>query len=482
MRDLKPLDISILERSDTISDESINVLLNNELENLQKKIIVLDDDPTGTQTVHDVFVYTDWEKETLKKAFRNDDSLFFILTNSRSFSAEYTQTVHKEIAQNILFASKETNQEFILISRGDSTLRGHYPLETETLREHLETENYISYDGEIICPFFSEGGRFTIDNIHYVKENDKLIPAGLTEFAKDKSFGYASSHLGDYVEEKSGGKYKSENSIYISLEELRAQDIDGITKKLLSVNDFSKIIVNATTYTELKIFVISWIQAIKQGKNFLVRSAAAIPKVIVNIKNIPLLKKSDVVDNASNHGGIVIIGSHVKKTTQQLNALLELKESKKDLIFIEFDVNTYFKDGSLESETSRVLEKCNRLISEGKTVVIYTSRELKVPDNNSTDKDEILALSVKISDALTKIINLLSVKPQFIIAKGGITSSDVATKGLCIKSASVMGQIKLGIPVWKTQSESKFPNMPYIIFPGNVGEVSTLREIVEELI
>ena len=75
----------------------------------------------------------------------------------------------------------------------------------------------------------------------------------------------------------------------------------------------------------------------------------------------------------------------------------------------------------------------------------------------------------------------LHVKPAYIIAKGGITSSDVGTKALKVKKALVMGQIQKGIPVWLTGEESKFPGMPYIIFPGNVGDKDTLRLIVEEL-
>ena len=452
-------------------------MLDKELLDFQKKIIVLDDDPTGTQTVHDVFVYTNWETDTLKKAFLHKDKLFFILTNSRSFSAAHTKEVHAKIAENILCAAQETNQEFIIISRGDSTLRGHFPLETQILKDTLESHSPLRYDGEILCPFFEEGGRFTFDNIHYIKDGDTLIPAGETEFAKDKSFGYTSSHLGEYVAEKSDGLYKKEDCTYISLEELHAGDIDAITNKLLLVTDFNKIIVNAMTYSDLEIFTTAWIRAMRLGKNFLVRSAAALPKIIGNIHQIPLLTKKEVTNPALSTGGIIIIGSHVKKTTQQFHALLELKE---DLQFIEFDVNTYFSEGSLESETTRILALCNTFIASGKSVVIYTSRDLKVPD--TTDKDEILALSVKISDALTKIVNLLQVQPQFIIAKGGITSSDVATKGLCIKRALVLGQIKPGIPVWKTQEESKFPGTPYIVFPGNVGEITTLKEIVEELI
>ena len=155
-------------------------------------------------------------------------------------------------------------------------------------------------------------------------------------------------------------------------------------------------------------------------------------------------------------------------------------KSEKDILFLEFLVDRYFTVEGLSGEVERVLTIAQSYIQLGRTVVIYTSRKLMVPD--TADKDKILKLSVEISDALTSIVSRLQLKPKFIIAKGGITSSDVATKGLGIKKARVMGQIQKGIPVWMTGNESKFPNMPYIIFPGNVGDVTTLQEIVEELL
>ena len=63
------------------------------------------------------------------------------------------------------------------------------------LRETLEKLGEVKVDGEILCPFFLEGGRVTIDNVHYVKEGNILIPAGMTEFAKDQSFGYPSPRI-----------------------------------------------------------------------------------------------------------------------------------------------------------------------------------------------------------------------------------------------------------------------------------------------
>ena len=92
-----------------------------------------------------------------------------------------------------------------------------------------------------------------------------------------------------------------------------------------------------------------------------------------------------------------------------------------------------------------------------------------------------LRLAVKISDAVQSLVGRLSVVPSFVIAKGGITSSDIGTKALAVQKANVLGQIKPGIPVWQTGAESKFPLTPYVIFPGNVGEAATLKEAAEIL-
>jgi uncharacterized protein YgbK (DUF1537 family) len=155
--------------------------------------------------------------ESIEKGFKETNSIFFLLTNSRGFTAEETERAHKEIALNILAAAKKHNQEYMIVSRGDSTLRGHYPLETKVLKDTTEAASASRFDGEVIIPFFKEGGRFTIDNVHYVQDNEELIPAGETEFAKDRTFGYTHSHLGKWAEEKSNGDFKAESAVYISL-------------------------------------------------------------------------------------------------------------------------------------------------------------------------------------------------------------------------------------------------------------------------
>ncbi len=464
------------EERDRTDTDKAEALLSQAMEGFHKKLVVLDDDPTGVQTVHDVSVYTDWEEESIRKGFEEKEAMFFILTNSRSFSVEETTKVHQDIAARVAKVARELGQDFMIISRGDSTLRGHYPLETQLLADGLTKNEGVVIDGEIICPFFPEGGRYTMDNIHYVKEQENLVPAGMTEFAKDKTFGYKSSDLTEYVEEKTEGKYHKEDCITISLDELNALDVQGIKDKLMSAQNMAKIIVNAVSYADLKVFCAALVLAMKAGKHYMARTAAAFTKVMGRISDQPLLGRAQLEGDTKN-GGIVLIGSHVKKTTDQLNCLKEL-DGQAD--FMEFQVNTVFEENGLEKEVERTVKAAEEKILSGRTVVIYTSRQLLAPENMTPE--EKLHISVKISNAVTSIIGMLSVKPKFIIAKGGITSSDVGTKALRVKKARVMGQVKKGIPVWMTGEESKFPGMPYIIFPGNVGEVSTLKEIVEELI
>lgn len=476
MREVNPINIDILDTFKTIDEDKLNKLLVNELKNLNRKIIVLDDDPTGVQTVHDVSVYTDWDKSSIEQGFDEENSMFFILTNSRGFTVAQTTEVHKEISKNIVDISQKVNQDFIIISRSDSTMRGHYPLETNLLKNEVEKLSGKLFDGEIIMPFFKEGGRFTIDNVHYVKEGEMLVPAGMTEFAKDKSFGYKSSDIGEWCEEKTNGEYKSSDMIYVSLEELRSLNIDSITEKLKMAKNFNKIIVNAIDYVDVKVFTIAFIRAVNSGKEFIFRSAAAITKVLGGVSDKELLTKEELVLKDNTNGGIILVGSHVNKTTQQLE---ELKNCKHPIEFIEFNQHLVLQENGLKNEVKRVIQVVEEKITNGKTVAVYTRRERFDLDTN--DKDKQLMVSVEISDAVTSIVGMLNVRPNFIIAKGGITSSDVGTKALKVKKATVMGQIKPGIPVWMTGEESKFPNMPYIIFPGNVGEVSTLREAVEVL-
>lgn len=466
----------ILTSFQKIDEAYIDSLLKKEIEANNKKIVVLDDDPTGVQTVHDISVYTNWDKDSIRQGFEEENNLFYVLTNSRGFTEEQTTKAHHEIAEVVDEVARETGKEYIFISRSDSTLRGHYPLETQLLKADYEKNTGKTIDGEIMCPFFKEGGRFTIDNVHYVKYGEELVPANETEFAKDKTFGYTAYTMPEYIEEKTKGEYKAADVTCISLEDIHNMDIDKIEAQLMEVTGFNKVIVNAVDYADVKVFCTALYRAMAKGKVFMFRTAAAIVKVMGAVTDQPLLTREQMVVKETTNGGIVVVGSHTEKTTKQVECLKELK----DIEFIELDATLVKDDDAFEAEVSRCLAREEECIRAGKTVCCYTTRALITADTG--DKEDELRLSVKISDAVQSLVGRLSITPSFVIAKGGITSSDVGTKALEVKKANVLGQIKPGIPEWQTGEESKFPLTPYVIFPGNVGEISTLKEAVEVLV
>ena len=472
---MEKLNADILNTFPSVNEATVDALLNAEIAKDKTKLVVLDDDPTGVQTVHDISVYTYWSVDSIRAAFAEENKVFYILTNSRGMTVAETTQVHKEIAAAVSQVSKETGKPYLFMSRSDSTLRGHYPLEPQLLREGMESDG-AKVDGEVLCFFFKEGGRFTIDNVHYVRQGDELVPAGLTEFAKDKTFGYRSSDLREYVEEKTAGAYPANEVICIDLKSLRMMDIDGITGQLMAVKDFNKIVVNAVDYCDIKVFAVALYRAIAQGKTFMFRTAAGLVKVMGGVSDRPLLTRKDMVVKKTANGGVVVVGSHTQKTTAQLNELLKLD----CVVPIQFDSNKVLEgDEAFYAEVDRCVAEEEKVIRSGKTAVCFTDRKLLTLENDT--KESALTRSVKISDGVQRLVGQLSVTPAFVIAKGGITSSDVGTKALKVRRANVMGQIRPGIPVWQTGEESTFPQTPYIIFPGNVGSEEDLRLSVEIL-
>ena len=465
------MNIHILSSYPAYNSAKLDDLYLNAMNDFDYKVVVLDDDPTGIQKVHGIHVYTNWDTKSIRDGFQSKEKMFFILTNSRAFSEGKTKQFHMDLTKRIEMVANDLNMPFLIISRGDSTLRGHFPLETQTINNTLTSPT----DGEIIIPFFKEGGRYTLNNIHYIEIDHVLVPAAETEFAKDRTFPFYTSHLGEYVEEKSNGSFKEQHVTYIDLHDLRTLQIKKITNQLLRVRNFNKVVVNAISDDDLKVFSIALIQALAKGKKFLFRTAASFTKVIGNIADKKLLTKAEMIQENSSSGGLIIVGSHVSKTTQQLNALLELDT----IMPIEFNSDLVLDQFQFEQEINERIAEIDRSITNGQTCVIYTKRKRLDLGERMAEKE--LELSVKISNGLTEIIQSLECQPKYIIAKGGITSSEIGTTALGVTKAIVLGQALPGIPVWRTDENSKYPNMPYVIFPGNVGKVSDLYTIVNKL-
>ena len=443
-------------------DKQINDTFNKDLENLDYKIIVLDDDPTGTQTVKDLPVYTDWTESLLTDAFEQPNNMFYILTNSRALNALETTQLHQELSKNIENVSLKLNKPYLIISRGDSTLRGHFYLEPKVLNDTASKP----FNAVFYLPEFFEGDRYTYKGVHYLKEDNQHIPVSESEFANDTTFGFNSKSMADFIEEKSQGEIKSENVFHITLDQIRNREKEEILSTFDTLSNFDAVVVDALNDEDMDYFTECLVEYLKShNKRFIFRTAASFvksicetPGEIINLKNY---KKN-------NNGGVIIVGSHVKKSSSQLNHLLE----NTDINAIEFDVKAVTQS-SLQDYIDKLTTEVENIIAKGKDVVIYTSRDVIKTDDLTNN----LSISTNISNSLVSIVKQLSIRPNFIIAKGGITSSDVATKGLNIKKAEVIGQITKGVPVWLTGKEAKYDHMPYVIFPGNVGEVDTLTEV-----
>jgi uncharacterized protein YgbK (DUF1537 family) len=208
----------------------------------RSRVIVLDDDPTGCQTVHDIEVLLDFSVPILQKQLMKDDKLFFILTNSRSLPEPEAVQVTKQAMSNINTALNLTGykKEVRIISRSDSTLRGHFPAETNAIM----ATSVQPYKGVVICPVFIEGGRYTLNNIHYLEEKQHLIPVGETVFAKDAHFGYQHSDLTQWAMEKDPS-IQAKQIISISLDDVRSLNgEDVVCQKLLHASANAVIIVN----------------------------------------------------------------------------------------------------------------------------------------------------------------------------------------------------------------------------------------------
>jgi len=432
------------------------------------KVVVLDDDPTGTQTVHNVPVLTEWSPDSLETVLSEPEAIVYILTNSRSVSLSAAQAINREIATQLKAASRATGRDFVVVSRSDSTLRGHYPGEVTALAETLGQ----TFDGALIIPFFLEGGRLTINDIHYVTEGEWLIPAAETEYARDATFGYTQSNLREWVSEKHQGQITPQAVVSIPLAELRSGGPEAVTALLGRVRGGKVGVVNAATYRDMEVFVAGLLQAEAAGQRFIYRTAASFVRVRGGIMPRPRLTAADLAPTGKN-GGLIVAGSYIKKSTMQLEAA----QSLPNVTSLEVSVENLLGAGGSAEEIQRIAHLANESLAAGKDTLIYTSRRLVT----GSDATSSLQIGQVVSAALVKIVQSVSDKPAWIIAKGGITSSDIATKGLNMKRAQVVGQAIPGVPIWRAGPESCWPGLIYVVFPGNVGGPEAIAEMIQIL-
>ena len=426
----------------------------------QPKIIVLDDDPTGSQTVHSCLLLMRWDIATLRLALSDEVPVFFILTNTRAVTPEQAETITREVCQNLKVAiAAEEIADFLVVSRSDSTLRGHYPIETDVIESELG-----SFDAHFLTPAFFEGGRVTIDSVHYLLINRVKTPVHKTEFAQDSVFGYSHSYLPDYVAEKTNGRIPAAAVERFTLADLR----QGVRSRLLNLVDNQCVVVDGETQADFDRFAEDILSTVAIGKRFLFRSAASLITSLAQLGSQPISPEEMAKYKPSQEPGVFIVGSHVRKTTQQLERLLQ----ESGITGIEVDV-TRLRDVPAQRNDllPEILQAVHQAFASGQTPVVYTSRQ----ELSFKDIQQRLDFGSMVSALLMDIVKGLPSNIGFLVSKGGITSNDVLSEGLNLTTARLLGQIIPGCSIVRTPAEHPdFPNLPVVLFPGNVGETDSL--------
>lgn len=440
-----------------------------------RPLIVLDDDPTGTQSVADLPVLNAWAPDDLEWALGTGAAAVYVMTNSRSLDPEAAARCNVEVVSAALEAARRLGIEVDIVSRGDSTLRGHFPLEPDTIRATM-AEHGIAIDGVVVVPAFGDAGRITVNSVHYAgSAATGYLPVGETEFARDATFGYASSDLREWVAEKTGGRIPSDQVSAITLTELRAAS-DAAVDVLAGLSDGRPVVVDIVDEADLRALALAVLRAQERGRRFVFRVGPPFVRAMIGQPVLEPLTAADVATirpAESANGGLIVVGSHVGLTTRQLDAL----RARRAPAEFEIDVATVLTDAR-DAHLAELVDAVSDALTR-ENAVIRTSRTLV----KGADGDDSLRIARAVSDAVVEVVRAVldRTPPRFVIAKGGITSSDVAARGLEIGRALVRGPMLPGIVSLWEPITGPAQGIPYIVFAGNVGDDQSLADVADKL-
>jgi uncharacterized protein YgbK (DUF1537 family) len=444
---------------------------------------VLDDDPTGSQAVHGVQVVTVPDERAYEAALAGPAATCFVLTNTRSLDEPAAVETNRRAARDLILIAERDSRRVQLISRSDSTLRGHVMAEVAALQATRREMLGRGFDGVLLIPAFLEAGRLTAGDIHWARTGAGLAPVGETEFARDAAFGYTASDLRDFVAEKSGGAIAPADVRSISLPDIRLGGPSRVAGLLAGIRDGAWVVVNATEYSDLDTVAYGVMAAERAGQSFLFRTGPSFVRALTGMGPRAPLRGPDIWPSGRPGGpggpsgpsghGLIVVGSHVGQTSRQV-AALRARGATTD---IELDVPSVIGGaGDVAAATAR---QVTGALSRS-DVLLYTSRALA----RGGDAAGSLAIGRQVSAALSAAVRAaLAAKPAWIVAKGGITSHDVAVHGLGIRRAEVAGQLFPGvISVFRPlEAAPEAIGVPYVVFAGNVGDEETLGQVVSIL-
>ncbi len=445
------------------------------------KIVVIDDDPTGSQTVHNCPLLFRWDKDVLVNAYRNKSPLLFLLANTRSMPPALAEGQIRTICyslRKLFFAERVSLNDVFLISRGDSTLRGHGVLEPKIIEEELGP-----FDATFHVPAFLEGGRTTVEGVHFLHGE----PVHQSDFAKDQLFGYSTSHIPLWLEEKSNGSIKASSVFSVNILSLESAlnsqaGMNNLLNNLSRLSGNRSVVVDAKNSSHLEVFVRA-VKMLQGSKRFLFRSAAslltAFADLPVNSYDLSDLISLRCIDQFNKlKPGLVMVGSHVSLADAQLTRLLDEDECEG----IELSVRELA--GVLNDDCSRLnlsdfemhyFQKLNKVLDSSRTPVLYTSRGELV----FSSIQERLNFGISLANSMGRLAAKMAPKLGYIISKGGITTQALLENGLKLSSVQLKGQLMPGLSIVSAVLGEANLEFPVVTFPGNLGDRTTLFDAWE---
>jgi uncharacterized protein YgbK (DUF1537 family) len=424
-------------------------------------------------------VLTSWDEESLRWALRQPTAAFFILTNTRSLTPAAMTDLNREVVAALAAAASAEDISFVIASRSDSTLRGHYPLETDVIATALTEHTGHVIDGVVIVPAYLDADRLTVGSVHWMLGPEGFIPVGDSEFAHDPVFGYASSDLRDYVSEKTAARWTRDQVARVTLEDIRLGGAERVAKILSGLVGGRPAVVDAVTDDDLRLVVLGALGAENAGATLLYRVGPSFVRARAGqVAAAPLtggeLASLILTGAAADPHGLVVVGSHVARTTRQLDHLLALD----GVVRVELDVQAVLRPQMRSDTVTEVAAEVVAALTRA-DVALCTTRELV----RASDADANLEVARTVSSALVDVVRrvMAQLRPAWIIGKGGITSSDIATHGLGLTRAIVRGTLLPGIvSLWDPVSKQD-GQVPFVVFAGNVGDDHALAQAVRRL-
>jgi uncharacterized protein YgbK (DUF1537 family) len=399
------------------------------------KIVVIDDDPTGSQTVHSCPLLLRWDPATLQAGLQHPSPLLFLLANTRALPPEQA----RERVTSICRALRQTGQRFQLVSRSDSTLRGHFPIEVDAIAAELGP-----FDATLLVPAFLEGGRTTRGAVHRLHGQ----PVHETPFARDGLFGYTTSDLRAWVEEKSGGRVAAGSVQHLSLSDLEAP-AEALQSRLASLSGI--VAVDAERPEHLQALAAA---VRRSSRRFLIQSAAGMVAALADLPPQPLDAAGLARLRRRGLPGLVVVGSHVPLADAQLERLLTDPGCRG----VELPLD--------HADEAALLAQLRAVLANGLTPVLFTTRG----ERTCRHAAERRALGLALAGLMARLAATLAPQLGYIISKGGITTHTLLADGLGVASVQLQGQLLPGLSLVLAGPEA----LPVLTFPGNLGEAGTL--------